>query len=540
MRLLFRPLCFTLVLSFIFVCIPSASIHANPLDNVLRFGYHVSQMGSFDPHLATASQDRIMADLMFNGLLRYVPGQVPKIEPDLAKEMPTFHIDNGKYVCRILLKEGVMFHAGPGFPSHEMTADDVVYSLNKSGDMKQSAYASNYAGMIVKKIGRYIIEIIIDPPLSTLLFLPKLTDYGGGFIVSKKAVTNMGYKEFSKHPVGTGPFAFKRYLPGKKVELTAHQNYFRGTPKLDGIEFFLIPELKDRETVFYNGGLDIITGSGEKGWTKSIKFQKNVAIDTHGVGEMSIILFNTRIKPMDDIRVRKAIAYALNRNPFLQATSPLFSGPVFSPVPSLFMPGGLSKSDICELGLDYAQNLEKAKKLLAQAGYPQGFTLDLVSSEKRLFQTNYMILKQQLSQIGINCRIKVMSHRDMHKSIRDKEYPKPIVIYVAWRPNADAYLSQFFHSHFIPSVGEKTGTNFSYYDKIDKLIEDARFEIDLERQIHLWSQAQIMILNDVAALPLMYTRQIYARKTWLNYGHPLESSMALYPQFTENTCFTKE
>lgn len=151
-----------------------------------------------------------------------------------------------------------------------------------------------------------------------------------------------------------------------------------------------------------------------------------------------------------------------------------------------------------------------------------------------------MILKQQLSQIGIKCRIKVISHRDMHKSIRDKEHPKPIVIYVAWRPNADAYLSQFFHSHFIPSVEEKTGTNFSYYNKIDKLIEDARFEIDLERQIHLWTQAQIMILNDVAALPLMYTLQVYARKAWLNYGHPLESSMALYPQFTENTCFAKQ
>ena len=540
MTIFFRNSWFTVILLFIYLCTPSPGVHANPTDNVLRFGYHVSQMGNFDPHLATASQDRIMADLMFNGLLRYVPGQVPKIEPDLAKEMPTFHMNKGKYVCRILLKKGVMFHAGPTIPSQEMTADDVVYSLNKSADKKQSAYASNYAGLTVKKIGRYTIEIIMDAPLSTLLFLPKLTDYGGGFIVSKKAVTTMGYEEFSKHPVGTGPFAFTKYVPGKKVDLTAHKKYFRGTPKLKTIEFYLIPELKDRETAFCNGGLDIITGSGEKGWIESMEAHKNIKIDTHGVGEMGIILFNTQIKPTNDIRVRKAIAYALNRDTFLQAISPRLSGPVFSPVPALFVPGGLSKSDISKLGLDYTQNLEKAKGLLAQAGYPQGFTLDLVTSEKRLFPTNYMILKQQLSQIGINCRIKVMSHRDMHKSIRSKENPKPLVIYVAGRPNADAYLSQFFHSHFIPTVGEKTGTNFSYYNKIDKLIEDARLEIDLERQLHLWSQAQIMILNDMAALPLMYTRQLYARKAWLDYGHPLESSMALYPQFTENTRFIKK
>jgi peptide/nickel transport system substrate-binding protein len=531
---------FAIALFFICLCTPSGGIRANPSDNVLRFGYHVSQMGCFDPHLATASQDRIVADLVFNGLLRYAPGQAQKIEPDLAKEMPSFHIDSGKQVCRISLKEGVMFHAGPGVPAHEMTADDVVYSLNKSADMKQSAYASNYAGMTVRKTGRYAIEITIDPPLSTLLFLPKLTDYGGGFIVSKKAVTTMGYMELGRHPVGTGPFAFKQYLPRQKVELTAHKNYFKGTPKLDGIEFYLIPELKDRETAFRNGRVDIIVGSGEKGWIESIETLANTKIDTHGVGEVGIIHFNTRMKPMDDIRVRRAIAYALNRETFLQATSPLISGPIFSPVPDLFMPGGLSESDICELGLDYAQNLEKAKELLARAGYPRGFTLDLVTSEKRLFQANYLILQQQLALIGINCRIKVVSHRNMHKSIRNWVHPKPIVIYVAWRPNADEYLTQFFHSDFIPTAGKKTGTNFSYYNKIDKLIEGARFEIDLERQLYLWSQAQIRILNDMAALPLMYTRQLYVRKAWVDYGHPLESSMALYPQFTENTCFTTE
>ena len=532
-----KYLWFNVVLSFICFCASSVGIRANPLDNVLRFGYHVSQMGSFDPHLAKASQDRIVADLVFNGLLRYAPGQAGKIEPDLAKQMPTFHMDNGKQVCRILLKKGVMFHAGPGLPSHEMSADDVVYSLNKSADIKRSSYARNYAGMTVRKTGRYAVEIIIDPPLSTLLFLPKLADYGGGFIVSKKAVTTMGYKEFCRHPVGTGPFAFKRYLPDRKVELTAHKKYFRGTPKLAGIELYLMPELKERETAFRKGRVDIIMGSGGKGWVDSLETLPNVKIDTHGVGEVGTIFLNTRIKPMDDIRVRRAIAYALDRAAFLQATSPLISGPVFSPVPGLFMPGGLSESEICKLGLDYARNLEKAKELLSQAGYPEGFTLDLVSSEKRLFQVNYLILKQQLAEVGINCRIKVVSHRNMHTSIRDWKHPKPIVIYVAWRPNADAYLSQFFHSDFIPSAEGKISTNFSYYNKIDRLIEDARFEINLEQQIHLWNQAQIRILNDMAALPIMYTNQLYVRKSWLDYGHPLESSMALYPQFTENTCF---
>ena len=350
----------------------------------------------------------------------------------------------------------------------------------------------------------------------------------------------MGSKEFASHPVGTGPFAFKQYLTGKQVDLIAHKDYFKGKPKLEGIEVHLIPELENREAALRNHKLDIITGSGKKGWIKSIETLENIKIDTHGVGEVNFILLNTQIKPMNDIRVRRAIAYAVNRQDFLKQTTSLISGAVFSPVPEMFMPGGLSHSDICSLGLDYTQNLEKAKKLLAQAGYPKGFALDLVTSEKRLFQVNYMILKKQLARVGINCRIQVVSHRNMHKHIRNWHHPQPIVIYVAWRPNADAYLSQFFHSHFIPKPGKKTGSNFSYYDKIDKLIEGARFEIDSEKQIHLWSQAQIRILNDMAALPIMYTLQLYVRQDRLDYGHPLESSMALYPQFTENTCFYKK
>jgi peptide/nickel transport system substrate-binding protein len=110
-----------------------------------------------------------------------------------------------------------------------------------------------------------------------------------------------------------------------------------------------------------------------------------------------------------------------------------------------------------------------------------------------------------------------------------------MVIYVAWRPNADAYLSQFFHSDAIIVTGAKPDTNFFQYSKIDRLIEAARLEIDPDRQIQLWGQAQIRILDDMAAYPIMYTKQCYARRSWVEYGHPLISTMALYPQFTEKT-----
>ncbi len=142
-------------------------------------------------------------------------------------------------------------------------------------------------------------------------------------------------------------------------------------------------------------------------------------------------------------------------------------------------------------------------------------------------------MRRQLSKIGIDCRIAVATHSNMHKLIRRD--PKPIVIYVAWRPNADAYLSLFFHSDAIVSAGLKPDTNFSHYDKVDQLIEAARLEIDPEIQTQLWVQTQIRIMDDMAAFPIMHTKQCYARRVGVEYGHRLVSTMALYPQFTEQT-----
>ncbi len=507
---------------------------AGQAGGTLRFGVHVSAMGNLDPHFAAGSQDRAFADMVFNGLLRYIPGNAPQIEPDLALTMPKFRMERGKQIWTINLRKGVFFHPGPDTPAHELTADDVIFSLKKSADKKFCAYAGGYTGMAVNKQGNYGLEIILEKPISSILFFPKLTNYGGGFIISKQAVETMGYEKFKAHPIGTGPFAFKELLPGSKLSLTANRQYFRGAPKLTGIEILFIPEIKDRETGLREGRLDVITGSAKKGWIEAMEKENSIKIDTHGVGEVGTIHFNTRMKPLDDVRVRRAIVHALSRDAFLNTTSPRLSGPVFSPVPARFLPGGLSEKETKTLKIAFHQDLDKAKQLLNEAGYPQGFSLDIITSEKRVYKNYYFVMKEQLAKIGITCNLTIETHSNMHKKIRQD--PKPITIYPAWRPNADAYLTRFFHSDSIIVSGSRPDTNFSHYDKIDKLIEAARLTIDPDAQVNLWVQAQIRILDDVAAYPVMFTRQCYARRKHVDYGHSLVSTMALYPQFTENTC----
>ncbi|WDP89592.1 MAG: hypothetical protein HUN04_07610 [Desulfobacter sp.] len=502
-------------------------------DNVLRFAVHVSKMGQLDPHFAAASQDRTLADMVFNGLLRYTPGNAPAIEPDLASEMPQLKMDQGHQVWTVRLRRGVMFHPGPMTPSYELTADDVVYSFAKAADPKRSTYAGDYEGMTVGKIDKYTVEITLAQPISSILFFPKITNYNGGFIVSRKAIEKMGEAAYQKHPVGTGPFMFKSYDPGSGLHLEAHGDYFRGKPALDGVHLYFLPNTEERRSGLLSGRFDVIIGSGKKGFAKALLTHPGIEIDPHGPGEVTTIYFNTGIPPMDDIRVRTAITRALNRNEFLDVYDGASAGPVFSPVPADFLPGGLTAQEVSQLGVKFEEDLSQARALLSQAGFPNGFKLELVGSEKRIYSSFYGVLKKQLARIGIDCHVTILSHSEMHKTIRND--PRPIVIYTAWRPNADVFLSRFFHSNSILVTGKKPDTNFAGYNAIDKLIEGARLEIDPAKQISLWQQAQIRILNDKVAYPVLYAIMNTPRRSDVDYGHPLKASMALYPQFTEKT-----
>jgi peptide/nickel transport system substrate-binding protein len=131
----------------------------------------------------------------------------------------------------------------------------------------------------------------------------------------------------------------------------------------------------------------------------------------------------------------------------------------------------------------------------------------------------------------------VVDHATMHEQIRQDV--NPIVLYVAFRPNADVYLTNFFFSESAVVDGASPITNFSHYGEIDDLILQARAETDAEKQDELWKQANIQVLKDAVAMPLHYQNQVYARRPQVDYGHELVSSLALYPQITELTTITE-
>jgi peptide/nickel transport system substrate-binding protein len=500
---------------------------------VLRFGVNAADLATLDPHFASGTQDRTVVDMVFNGLVRFVPGNSAEIEPDIAVAIPEPEIVDGKQVWTFELRDDVMCHPGPDSEAYPLTADDVVYSLQKSADVDRSAFAGDYKGMTVEKVDDHTVTITMDSPLSSTLFLPKIANYAGGFIVCAQAVEAMGDEAFKTNPVGTGPFMFESYTPQNSVVLTAHDDYFRGAPKLGGVEVRYMADPSTRELGLQAGELDVAAGINEAQWVDRINAEGNLTADIFGVAEAVWVNLNVTAEPLDDPLVREAIALAVNRDEHAALRGAPVSELIASVVPAQLMPGGLTEEEATAAEVLREQNIERARELMAEAGYADGFSIDLVTSEMTDYSANYEVLQAELAEIGITINLTVVDHATMHEQIR--EDVNPIVIYVAYRPNADVYLTNFFHSDSIVVEGASPITNFSHYSGVDDLIEQARAETDPVAQEELWKQANIQIQKDLAALPLYMQNLVYARMPGVDYGHELVSSLALYPQITELT-----
>jgi peptide/nickel transport system substrate-binding protein len=500
---------------------------------VLRIAFDGADLKTLDPHFAATTLDRAVVDMIFNGLVRYKPGDISVFEPDLAESIPEPEMVDGKQVWTFKLREEVMCHPYDGNPAYELTSEDVVYSLERAADAERSAYAGEYTGMSFEAVDEYTVKITLDKPISPALLLPKVADYAGGFIVCKKAVEDLGDEAFKTHPVGTGPFMFARYIPMERTILASNDQYFRGQPDLDGVEVYYIPDISSRELGLQKGELDVVEGLREQPWIDKMKGLPNTAVDTFGPGETVVLHLDTAKDPLGDLKVRQAIAYALRRDDFLAFFGADPSEPLYSAVPLKYLPGGLTKDEAAEAGLLYEVDREKAKALLAEAGFAEGFSMEANTSERASYRKTYESIQAQLREVGIALELKVVDHSTMHTLIRDDA--NPVVIYIAWRPNADVFLTRFYHSASIVVTGAKPDTNFSHYTGIDDLIEAARVEADPDKQVELWKEAQTKILEEAVAYPLFVLGFVFARNPGVEWGYELKSTLALYPQVTEQT-----
>ncbi|MEO8250190.1 MAG: ABC transporter substrate-binding protein [Burkholderiales bacterium] len=496
--------------------------HAQSVVNVGAFG---ADAGKLDPHLSGGGQDTALFGYMFNGLARFKPGSMePKnIELDLATKIDS---DPSGKVWTIALRKGVSFHGGYG----EMTSADVAWSLNRVRDPKTSGFASSF-GVIdaVEAIDTHTVKVTLKDRVPT--FIGLLADPQGGYILSKKAHDELG-TDVKAALIGTGPFQFVDYTPKSQVTLEANEQYFRGKPRLEQIVYRYIPSDNSRELAFASGQIDLFYGRREQDWVDRMKKQygDRIDIEIFAPSQSRMLHLNESVKPLDDIRVRQAIAHAIDRSEFQVLVGKSITKPLTKPVPSGFLGQATSVPT-------YDFNPAKSKALLKEAGFPDGFSLKVPSSQIASLKLPFELIMEQLRRVGIKLEVDFVDHRAWHALIRRDE--SPLVIYgAAPFPVADAFLSPFFHSK--STVGTPTAqTNFSHCKVADAEIDAARSESDPVKQARDWEIAQQKIMKDVCVVPIFELQQVWGKRKTLDLGYDLEGSLTLGPPITEKTHFKK-
>lgn len=495
----------------------------------LIFGINASDVQSLDPHYASGSQDRALVDMMFNGLVRFTPGDSSTLEPDLAEDMPTPSENaDGTQTWTFVLRSGIKTHPYGDSEGDDLTPDDALFSFQKAADEASSGFAGDYAGwrFAIGDDGNF--EITVPEPISDTLFLPKVANYSGGYIIPKAAYEAVGADAFVTNPVGTGPFSMASYNPQVSVELTAFDDFYRGAPQLAGVDVRFLNDPTSRELALQSGDVHMIAGLPETQWVNRINELDGIVAEIFGVNEVHWINLDIQHPILKDERVREAITLGIDRANHAAIFGDAVASPVYAVTGGDDTPGGLGEQDAQDAGLALTADGERARTLLSEAGHPEGFELDLVASEMDEYRTNYEVLAEELRQIGITVNLEMVQHAAMHELIRQGR--NPLVIYVGFRPTADTYLSQFWST-------DGGVTNFSHFT-VDDLRDQARAETDADAQSELWKQANIEIQTSFAGMGLIRKGQVYARIEGLNYGHDLVSVIQYYPGIDETTTLT--
>ena len=477
----------------------------------LRVGNFGQDMGTTDPHRATATQDKGPLSWAYDGLVRFPPGSADpaRLEPDLAE---SFERSADGLAFTFRLRPGVRFHDG-----EPMTAEDVVFSLRRAADPQRSAFASDYAPVAaIEIVDPMTIRVRLRAAVAGALGL--FANYHGGMIVSRRA-------DAGPQPPGTGPFRLDR-TGGGAARLVAFDGHFRGRPALRAIDIRFVTSDATRELAYTSGELDLIIGRREQRWVERMRAQPNTFVDVFGPGEFRTLLLNTRSAPLTDLRVRRAIQHAVDP----QAIARFVGTDVATAWPSPVPPGYLGSTDQVPR---FAPDPARARALLAEAGHRDGITIRAVVSSNTAQLPIMEVIQAQLRRANIRLEMDVVEHATYHQRIRQDL--SQVVFYGAARfPVADSYLTQMYASRSAP--GQPTmSLNFAHCSVADAEIDAARAEPDQARQLALWAEAQRKILDAGCAVPLFDLRQVWVRRGNVELGYRLEGALNLAPAVTWET-----
>jgi peptide/nickel transport system substrate-binding protein len=446
---------------------------------------------TMDPHMRWDTPAINIAMNIFDFLLIRSPEL--KIEPFLAT---SYRLVNDT-TWELTLRQGVKFHNG-----EEFNADAVKFSLERLADPKNKLQQT--ALQIIDRvdiINEFRVQIITKRPFPYLD--AQLTNVGA--VIPPKYFQEKGQAYISTHPVGTGAYKLVRWLKDDQLELEANPNYWRGLPRIKRAIFRPIPEDTSRVAGLQTQELDIIVNippnlAGLMNWKGRSVVSKIPSARTIFLG-----LENTKGGPTADVRVRRAIALAIDQDKIikniLEGNAVRLASPLskyqFGYDPSI-------KAD------EY--NPVQAKKLLAEAGYPNGFDLTIHSPSGRYLKDKEVVeaITGDLRKVGIKASMKVLEWGTYMTQLYARNLgPAYLLGWGGLTFDADGTFYPLF----------RTGQALSHFSspRLDGLLEQARVSMDKQKRLKLYAEASQVFKEEVPC-PFVYQQvDIYGVSERLNW-----------------------
>ena len=424
-----------------------------------------------DPHHATASISFQMILNMFEGL--FIPEQDGSLTEGVAE---SYEVSDDGLTYTFKIREGITFHNG-----EDLTIDDIMYTFERLMGLAGGEKLSNNFDNVdsIDTLDDTTFVMTLKEPNSNFLY--SLTALQSAIIPK----SNDG--KHNENPIGTGPFAFVNYSPGSSLELKKHEGYWQeGLPYLEKVNFIF---QSDDQAAVMNLLANEVNLTGIPGHRVS-EVEGNYNVSHQNNNSSLIITFNGDKEPFNDVKVRQAINYAINKKDIIDS---VFSG-YATPIGSNMSP---AMGDYYLDGLQevYNRDVEKAKELLAEAGYPNGFSTKItVSSHNDIYSSIAQIAVENLKEIGIDVEIEVVEWGIWLERVYSGRDYEMTSIDLTGRPSAYEVLNDY--------ISENDAENFFLFDneEFDQVMSDVLLESNRDKQIEYYQRAQEILNEQVPAV----------------------------------------
>ncbi len=467
---------------------PGVAQEAPVEGGVLKVAFSADPAG-FDPALGPSGMSHVVIEQVYSTLMSVDPDAVPYL--DLAEG---YEASDDGLTYTFKLREGVKFHDGS-----PLTAEDVKFTFDR--------LRAPDSGYSYKSQVETIASVDVVDPLTVKFTLsaptgPFLTymAFPGSSIVPK-ALVESGH-DLNSNPVGSGPFKFVSYQPRSMVKFEKNADFYEaGKPHFDGLEFHLIPDVTALTNAVTSGTVHFTNEVPPKDWA-AVSTAPGIVGKTLEGSRYYWLLMNNTVKPLDNPKVRQAIAHVINREAIVAGT---FFGQATPLLGGVIPEWNWAHADLKVF--DPKGNVEKAKALLAEAGYPDGFETSMtMASSFPAMVAMAPILQANLASIGIKAEIKTM---EIPRYWDEVWGPSAFDITTMYWVSPLADPDDFVASNYATGTGINVQKSSS--PAMDKILAEAKSATTTEARKEAYRQQQELSLEEMPIAPLV--------NAWLLIAH---------------------